>query len=249
MRNQLGNSFLPPLTDGEFRQLMVGLRKGDSRAREKLIHSNLRLVHSIAQRFSKNEDELDDLFQIGSIGLIKAIDNFDLSYQVKFSTYAVPLIMGEIRRYLRDDGPIKVSRSLKELASKVLKAREELAQSLEREPQIGEIAERLAVSREEVVEALEAAQDPASLQQPLNAQEDLYLGDSLATKEEPSDWLDKLALRNIMQSLEAKERKIVALRFLQNKTQTEVAQFLGLSQGQVSRLEKKIINNVKKEFS
>lgn len=250
MRNQLGKSFLPPLTDLEFKRLLLRCREGDEKAREKLVNSNLRLVYSIAQRFFNTNYELEDLFQIGSIGLIKAIDNFDLSYEVKFSTYAVPLIMGEIRRYLRDDGPIKVSRSLKELAFKVLKTRDALAQQLEREPKIGEIAEVLQLSREEVVTALEVNTPLTSLHQPLDQDEgeSLCLVDRISNKEKTDDWLDRITLRSVLQSLGEREKKIVVLRFLQNKTQLEVAKVLGISQVQVSRLEKKIINSVKKEF-
>lgn len=251
MRNQLGKSFLPPLTDLEFKHLLLRCREGDEKAREKIVNSNLRLVYSIAQRFFNTNYELEDLFQIGSIGLLKAIDNFDLNYEVKFSTYAVPLIMGEIRRYLRDDGPIKVSRSLKEIASKVLKTRDNLAQKLEREPKIGEIVEALKLSREEVVAALEINTPLTSLHQPLDQDggESSYLVDRIPNREKADDWLNRLTLRNILQSLGEREKKIVVLRFLQNKTQLEVAKVLGISQVQVSRLEKKIISNVKKEFS
>jgi len=251
MRNQLGNHFLPPLTDLEFNQLLAQCREGDETARERIINSNLRLVYSIARRFLGSEYELEDLFQIGSIGLIKAIDNFDPNYQVKFSTYAVPLIMGEIRRYLRDDGPIRVSRSLKELASKVLKARDSLAQQLEREPNVREVAEMLKLSREEVVAALEVAQPLTSLQQPLGQDEgdSSCLADRISSRESADDWLNRLSLRTILQSLEERDKRIIILRFLQNKTQMEVARTLGLSQVQVSRLEKRIIENIKKEFT
>lgn len=251
MRNQLRNFMLPPLNDDDFRRLLLQSRSGNEEARERIINSNLRLVYSIAQRFIGNENELEDLFQIGSIGLIKAINNFDPNYEVKFSTYAVPMIMGEIRRYLRDNGPIKVSRSLKQLASKVLKTRDSLAQQLSREPKIGEIAEVLKLGREEVVAALEAAQPLASLHEPLGQdhEDGLCLIDRLLSQEGDNDWLDKMALRELLQSLEGREKKIIILRFLQSKTQTEVAKILSLSQVQVSRLEKRIIAKIKKQFT
>jgi len=248
MRIQLRQGSLPPLSDDEFKEALLSSRGGDNKARDKIIRSNLSLVYSIAQRFVRPDYELEDLFQIGSIGLLKAIDNFNLDYQVKFSTYAVPMIMGEIRRYLRDQGSIKVSRNIKQLAARILKTRDSLTQGLGREPKVGEVAQRLNLTREEVVATLEAVQPLVSLQQPQDEEGDYCLLDKIPSEERANNWLDKLVLKDFFRTLPEREKKIIALRFFQNKTQTEVAKLLGLSQVQISRLEKKIIRQIKNEL-
>lgn len=232
-------------------ELIKLARQGDKKARDLLVTQNIGLVWSIVRRFSNRGHELDDLFQIGSIGLIKAIDKFDTSFDVKFSTYAVPMITGEIKRFLRDDGMIKVSRSLKETANKVRISRETLSNKLGREPTIEEISEDIDIDTEEIVMALESNAEVESLYKTIyqgdgNA---IYLIDKLEqSKDESEDMIDKFALKEIIESLEPKDQDIIRLRYFCDKTQTDIAKELGISQVQVSRLEKKILKTMREKL-
>jgi len=238
----------PLLSDEEMSELLNKAQAGNKQARERLVNCNLRLVFNLVQRFANRGYEIEDLFQIGTIGLIKAIDKFDTSYNVKFSTYAVPMIVGEIRRFLRDDNPVKVSRSLKETAYKVNKCRDALTKELEREPKISEIAEVLGLDIEDIVTALEAVQTPTSIHETLYQDDGdpIYILDQLTkdTQDEPQ-WFDKLALKEVLNKIPIKEREILVLRFFQDKTQTEVAEIVGLSQVQVSRIERQALKKIK----
>lgn len=239
---------LPLLKDKETRRLIRAAQQGDVVARETLINANLKLVCNVIRRFEGRGYDIDDLFQIGCIGLIKAIDKFDLTFKVKFSTYAVPMIIGEIRRFLRDDTPIRVSRSLKELAWRLQTTRERLQAELDREPTIGEISEALGVPREELVAALEAAQTPASLYDVLHQEEGdaIYIMDQLRNKEQTeASWIESLALRELLDTLPERDQKIIMWRFFDDKTQAEVARTLGLSQVQVSRLERDALKKLR----
>lgn len=237
------------LSDVEVKKLIKASQTGDISSRDKLVHHNIRLVWSVVQRFLNRGYEAEDLFQIGCIGLLKAIDKFDLSYDVKFSTYAVPMIIGEIQRFLRDDGMVKVSRSLKELANKVRKTRDELSKKLDRFPSIQEIAKEIGVSPEEIVFAQEANRSPASIHERVyeNEGDPITLIDMIADDSE-SAWFDKLALKDAIDRLTERERLIVYLRYFKDQTQSEVAKRLGISQVQVSRLEKKIIAVIREEL-
>lgn len=238
----------PLLSEAETEELLRRAKAGDKEARERLINCNLKLVFSLVQRFENRNYDLEDLFQIGTIGLIKAIDKFDLNYQVRFSTYAVPMILGEIRRFLRDDSAVKVSRSLKETAFKVNRAREEMAKKLGREPSINEIAESLDLSREEIVAALEAVQLPGSIHDTIYQDDGdpIYVLDQLAAEEgdEPA-WLDKIALKEVLKKLPEKHRRVLVMRFFQDKTQAEVAARMGLSQVQISRIERQALKKIR----
>ncbi|OEH85702.1 RNA polymerase sigma-F factor [Desulfuribacillus stibiiarsenatis] len=238
------------LKDEELKELIVRSQAGDHEAKDRIVNTNLRLVWSVVQRFINRGYEPDDLFQIGSIGLIKAIDKFDLSYEVKFSTYAVPMIIGEIQRFIRDDGSIKVSRSIKELSQKVKKARDHLSKTLSRTPKISEIAEELGVTSEEVVFALEANKQPKSIYETVfeNDGDPILLMDQITDTDE-NKWFDKLALAEVIKDLPEREKLIIYLRYFKDQTQTEVANRLGISQVQVSRLEKKILNHIKEQIS
>lgn len=232
---------LKTLTDEEKRTLLQRSKAGDSAARDELIYGNLRLVLSIIQRFSGRRENVDDLFQVGCIGLIKAVDNFNLDLDVKFSTYAVPMIIGEIRRYLRDNNSIRISRSVRDLAYRALQMREELTREKEREPSVEEIAERLGEPKEAVVRAMEAIIEPISLYEPVYSEngDSIYVMDQLSdTSAEDEHWVENIALRDAMKRLSERERKIIEMRFYQSKTQMEIAQSIGISQAQVSRLEK-----------
>jgi RNA polymerase sporulation-specific sigma factor len=231
------------------RNLFAAMQKGQIDARDRLIQGNLRLVLSVIQRFNNRGEFVDDLFQVGCIGLIKAIDNFDLSQNVRFSTYAVPMIIGEIRRYLRDNNPVRVSRSLRDIAYKALQVRERLLSENASEPTIAQMAERLEVPREEVVFALDAIQDPISLF------ESVYHdgGDAIFVMDQVSDeknidenWLEGIALKEAMRKLNEREKHILNLRFFEGKTQMEVAEEIGISQAQVSRLEKTALTHMRK---
>jgi len=239
----------PLLSDTETRRLINLAKEGDAEARETLVNCNLRLVFNLVQRFSNRGYEMEDLFQIGTIGLMKAIDKFDMSYDVKFSTYAVPMIIGEIRRFLRDDNPVKVSRSVKEIAHKVHYVKEHLCKELGREPTINEIADQLNLPREEIVSALEAAQAPTSIFETLYQDDGdpIYVLDQLGTEGDGEDggWFDQIALKEVMMKLVPRERKIILMRFFEDKTQSEVAKHLGLSQVQVSRLERQALKTIK----
>lgn len=233
----------PLLSDTEMMDLLQKTKAGDEEAREKLVNCNLKLVFNLVRRFDNRGYELDDLFQIGTIGLIKAIDKFDFSYNVKFSTYAVPMIVGEIKRFLRDDSPIKVSRSLKETAYKVHRTREHLSKKLGREPTISELAEDLGIKEEQIVSALEAVQQPGSIYEILYQDEGdpIYLLDQLSDPKDHQPWLDNLALKEVLESLPERHRDVILMRFFQDKTQTEVAKVIGLSQVQISRIERQAL--------
>jgi RNA polymerase sporulation-specific sigma factor len=237
------------LSDEEVKQLILASQNGDLESRNRLISHNIRLVWSVVQRFLNRGYDSEDLFQIGCIGLLKAVDKFDLTYDVKFSTYAVPMIIGEIQRFLRDDGMVKVSRSLKEMANKVRKSKDDLAKRLNRAPTIQEIAMELRVDPEEIVFAQEANRTPASIHETVyeNDGDPITLIDQIA--DEPmTTWFDKLTLRDAIDRLSEREKLIVYLRYFKDQTQSEVAERLGISQVQVSRLEKKIIDRMRKEL-
>lgn len=240
---------LPVLKGNETRQLLQRAQSGDTAAREKLISGNLRLVLSVVQKFANRGESMDDLFQVGCIGLIKALDNFDVSQNVRFSTYAVPMIIGEIRRYLRDNNAIRVSRSMRDTAYKALRARDQLAERLGREPNVTELAEELHLPREDVVFALEAIQDPVSLFEPVynDGGDALYLMDQITDEKRPDNsWLDVIGVHEAMNRLTDRERHILTLRFFQGRTQMEVAGEIGISQAQVSRLEKNALSHMRK---
>lgn len=240
---------LPVLSSNRMRELFVALKAGDRSAREQLINGNLRLVLSVIQRFNNRGEYVDDLFQVGCIGLMKAIDNFDLAHNVKFSTYAVPMIIGEIRRYLRDNNPIRVSRSLRDIAYKALQVRDGLVNKLAREPSITEIAEELKMPREEIVFALDAIQEPISLFDPIyhDGGDPIYVMDQISDeRNQDLNWLEGIAIREAMRKLNERERLILNLRFFEGKTQMEVAEEIGISQAQVSRLEKAALNHLRK---
>ncbi|MDR1204124.1 MAG: RNA polymerase sporulation sigma factor SigG [Peptococcaceae bacterium] len=241
---------LPLLKNRVMRELFREVQQeGKLSARETLISGNLRLVLSVIQRFTNRGECLDDLFQVGCIGLIKAIDHFDLEQNVKFSTYAVPMIIGEIRRYLRDNNAIRVSRSIRDVAYKAMQAKERLNSELGREPNIQEIARALDVSREEVVFALDAIQDPISLFEPIyqDGGDPIYMLDQIKDeRHSDGDWAQSLAIREAMQRLQEREKHILTLRFFEGKTQMEVADEIGISQAQVSRLEKAALAQMKK---
>ena len=238
------------LTNDQVKELIARSQAGDSEARELLVNSNIRLVWSVVQRFINRGYEADDLFQIGCIGLLKSIDKFDLSYDVKFSTYAVPMIIGEIQRFLRDDGSVKVSRSLKETANRIRRTKDELAKTLGRQPQVSEIAEALGIPPEEVVFAQEALREPASIHETVyeNDGDPITLMDQISDESEQK-WFDQLALKEAITTLSKREQLIVYLRYFKDQTQAEVAQRLGISQVQVSRLEKKILKQIKEQLS
>jgi len=245
----VNTSELPVLTNEEMQQLFVKIKAGDKEAREKFIQGNLRLVLSIIQRFNRRGENVDDLFQVGCIGLIKAIDNFDLSQNVRFSTYAVPMIIGEIRRYLRDNNSIRVSRSLRDIAYKALQAREQLVNKNSKEPTITDIAEELNLPKEDVVFALDAIQEPISLFDPIyhDSGDAIYVMDQVKDdKSEDEVWLQSIAIKEAINKLNKRERHILNLRFYEGKTQMEVAEEIGISQAQVSRLEKNALRQMRK---
>ena len=239
----------PLLSDTESKELLKKTKDGDEQAREKLINCNLKLVFNLVRRFENRGYDLEDLFQIGTIGLMKAIDKFDLSYDVKFSTYAVPMIIGEIRRFLRDDSPVKVSRSLKKTAYDVNRKREELTKELGREPSISEVADGMGLTPDEVISALEAIQAPSSIHETLYQDDGdpIYVIDQLRSeKDEESVWFDRIVLKDLLVRLPEKHRKVLILRFFNDKTQTEVAQIIGLSQVQVSRIERQALAAIRR---
>ncbi|MCL2089551.1 MAG: RNA polymerase sporulation sigma factor SigG, partial [Oscillospiraceae bacterium] len=223
---------------------------GNPTAREKLISGNLKLILSVIQRFTSRGENLDDLFQIGCIGLIKAIDNFDTSHNVRFSTYAVPMIIGEIRRYLRDNNAIRVSRSLKDTAYKAMKIKEMLINKNSKEPTVEEIAKEMEMPKEEVVLALEAVVDPVSLYETVYSEggDAIYVMDQIGDKNDDINWLEEIALKDAITNLGNREKKILSLRFFDGKTQIEVANEIGISQAQVSRLEKGALTRIKKQI-
>ncbi len=232
---------LPLLKSSEQEAFFARIKQGDEEARQQYIEGNLRLVLSVIRRFANSSENLDDLFQIGCIGLIKAIDNFNTSMMVKFSTYAVPMIQGEVRRYLRDSGSIRVSRSLKDTAYKAIYAREYMTRQNATEPTINEVAKEIGISSEDIIYALDAIQSPVSLYEPVNTDggDTLYVMDQVSDKKNKEEnWVETLALKDAMKKLTAREKEIIGLRFFEGKTQMEVADMIDISQAQVSRLEK-----------
>jgi len=245
----VNTSKLPVLTNAQMRKLFQALKNGDPSARTQLINGNLRLVLSVIQRFANRGEYVDDLFQVGCIGLMKAIDNFDLAQNVKFSTYAVPMIIGEIRRYLRDNNPLRVSRSLRDMAYKALQVRETLINKYSREPSVNEIAKELNLPREEIVFALDAIQDPVSLFEPIyhDGGDPIFVMDQISDeKNHDQRWLEDIAIKDALNKLSERERLILTLRFYEGKTQMEVAEEIGISQAQVSRLEKAALVHMRK---
>ena len=242
-------STLPVISNERMRQLFPLVHSGDMRAREEFIRGNLRLVLSVLQRFHHRGENVDDLLQVGCIGLIKALDHFDVTQNVRFSTYAVPMIIGEIRRYLRDNNAIRVSRSLRDIAYKSLSARDRLQAELGREPTVQEIARKLELSAEDVTLALEAIQDPVSLCEPIGGEgaDALTIGDQVRDDNVSAEnWLQNIAIREAMNRLNEREQRILNLRFFQGRTQMEVAGEIGISQAQVSRLEKAALSHMRK---
>ena len=248
----VNTSKLPILTSEEKDALFARILKGDKNAREEYIKGNLRLVLSVIQRFSSSNENVDDLFQIGCIGLIKAIDNFDVTQNVKFSTYAVPMILGEVRRYLRDNNSIRVSRSLRDTAYKALYARDALTKKNLREPTIMEIADEVGISKEEITYAMDAIQTPVSLYEPVytDGGDPLCVMDQISDKKNREEnWIEQLSLNEAMKRLPERERHIIDMRFFEGKTQTEVAEEVGISQAQVSRLEKNALKAMRNYLS
>ena len=247
----VNTSKLAVLSGAEKNELLKRTKQGDEKAREALINGNLKLVLSVIRRFSSRGENPDDLFQIGCIGLIKAIDNFDMSLGLQFSTYAVPMIIGELRRFLRDNNVIRVSRSTRDLAYRALNVKETLISKLGREPSIEEIAKELDTPKEEVVNALDAIVDPISLYEPVFSEngDSIYVMDQISdTKNTDESWLQKIAISEAIRSLPERERNIIELRFFAGKTQMEVAQEIHISQAQVSRLEKGALLQIKKQI-
>ena len=238
---------LKVLKEAEKTALLARVRQGDSRAREELISGNLRLVLSVVQKFANRGEVMDDLFQVGCIGLIKAIDNFDPTQEVKFSTYGVPMIIGEIRRYLRDNNSIRVSRSLRDTAYRAMQAKEALTTQNLREPTIEEIAQTMGAKKEDVVMALEAIVEPLSLYDPVYSDggDPIYVMDQIGDKNDDTEWLDELLLRQAIDELSEREKRILSMRFLNGLTQVEVAKEIGISQAQVSRVEKGALKRIK----
>ncbi|MGN0506018.1 MAG: RNA polymerase sporulation sigma factor SigG [Lachnospiraceae bacterium] len=239
---------LPLLGNAEKEELILKIKQGDKKAREEYIKGNLRLVLSIIQRFSGSNENVDDLFQIGCIGLMKAIDNFDVTQGVKFSTYAVPMIIGEIRRYLRDNNAIRVSRSLRDIAYKAIYAKDMLQKRMDKEPTIEDIAKETGIPREDILSAFDAIQSPMSLYEPVfsDSGDVLYLMDQVSDKKNKEEnWIEELSIKEAMSKLNERESMIIDLRFFQGKTQMEVAEEIHISQAQVSRLEKSALKNMK----
>ncbi len=245
----VNTSKLPVIPREKKEELFLKIKSGDNFAREEFVKGNLRLVLSVIQRFNNRGENIDDLFQVGCIGLIKAIDNFDLSQNVQFSTYAVPMIIGEIRRYLRDNNAIRVSRSLKDIAYKALYVKERLVNKNSKEPTVAEIAKEMDLPKEEVVFALDAICDPVSLYEPVyhDGGEAIYVMDQVKdTKNTDENWLENIAISEAMKRLNDREKNILTMRFFEGKTQMEVADEIGISQAQVSRLEKSALKHMRK---
>lgn len=238
---------LPVLKEAKKRELLALSHKGDKQAREQLITGNLKLILSVIRRFAARGENPDDLFQVGCIGLIKAIDNFDVSLDVRFSTYAVPMIIGEIRRYLRDNNSVRVSRSLKDIAYKAMQTKEALMLKQTGEPTIEQIAKEMGIKKEEIVLALEAIIEPVSLYEPVYSDggDTIYVLDQVGDKNDDENWIDEMLFKESMKNLPKREKDIINLRFFKGKTQTEVAEEIGISQAQVSRLEKGALERIK----
>jgi RNA polymerase sporulation-specific sigma factor len=246
----VNTSKLKVLTEAEKLELLKKTRQGDKDAREQLVNGNLRLVLSVIQRFTNRGENLDDLFQVGCIGLIKSIDNFDLSQNVRFSTYAVPMIIGEIRRYLRDNNQIRVSRSMRDTAYKAMQTKEKLMNKYQREPTIEELAKAMKMPKEEIVLALESVVSPVSLYEPVYSDggDTIYVMDQIGDENDDNDWLDEISLKEAINRLSDREKRILSLRFFEGHTQMEVANEIGISQAQVSRLEKGALTKIKKQI-
>ena len=243
----IDTSSLKVLKEEKKLELIRRAHNGDRTARDEMIQGNLKLVLSVIQRFSNRGEPLDDLFQVGCMGLIKAIDNFNTDLQVRFSTYAVPMIIGEVRRYLRDNNAVRVSRSLRDTAYKAIQVRERLSSELNREPKVEEIAKELNMSKEDVVIALEAIVEPVSLYEPVYNEggDAIYVMDQIGDSNTPDSWMDEILIRDSIKNLSQREKNILNLRFMLGKTQTEVAKEIGISQAQVSRLEKGALKKIK----
>ena len=242
---------LPVLTERQKTELLRAARAGIAAARQKMIQGNLRLVLSVVQKFAGRGENLDDLFQVGCIGLIKAIDNFDPALNVRFSTYGVPMIVGEIRRFLRDNNPVRVSRSIRDLAYHAMQAREELQKQTGREPRVSEIAEKVGAAPENVAMALESVVEPASLYEPVygDGDESVALLDRVPEASGEESWISSIMFKDTVRALGARERRIIALRYLSGKTQVQVAREIGISQAQVSRLEKGALCRIREQIS
>ena len=247
----VNTSELKVLSDDEKKALLAKVKQGDTQARRELISGNLRLVLSVVQRFTGRKENLDDLFQVGCIGLVKAVDNFNTELDVKFSTYAVPMIIGEIRRYLRDNNSIRISRSVRDLAYRALQAKEELTRTNSREPTVDEVAAFLDEPKESVVRAMEAIVEPISLYEPVynDGGDSIYVMDQISDSSSSDEiWLENIALKQAMRCLDERERTIINLRYYKNKTQMEIAEEIGISQAQVSRLEKGALEHMRKQI-
>ncbi len=247
----VNTSKLPLISKEEKEELFVKIKAGDEEARTKFINGNLRLVLSVIQRFYGRGETADDLFQVGCVGLIKAIDNFDLSQNVQFSTYAVPMIIGEVKRYLRDNNSIRVSRSVRDLAYKVIQFKEKYLKEHGKEPKIEEIAKELKVEREDIGFCMDAIQDPVSLQEPIynDGAENIYIIDQIKDNKNTDElWTEKMTIEGALNKLNKKEKTIVTKRFFEGRTQMEVADEIGISQAQVSRLEKSAIEHIKRFY-
>ena len=243
----INTSQLKVLKESEKIELLRKAHNGDKQARDELINGNLRLVLSVIQRFSNRGENMDDLFQVGVIGLIKAIDNFNLDLDVRFSTYAVPMCIGEIRRYLRDDNAVRVSRSMRDTAYKAMQVKERLTNEYGKEPTVEQIANELGMKKSDVVLALEAIVEPVSLYEPVYSDggDTIYVMDQVGDSNTDSDWIDEIMIKDELKNLEPREHRILYMRFMQGKTQMETAEEIGISQAQVSRLEKNALRRIK----
>ena len=242
---------LPVLSEAEKSRLIKAARAGDRQARQEMVQGNLRLVLSVVQKFAGRGENMDDLFQVGCIGLIKAIDNFDPAQNVRFSTYGVPMIVGEVKRYLRDNNAVRVSRSMRDMAYHAMQAREALQKADGREPKLSEIAAKLGTSPENVALALESVREPTSLYEPVFSEDgdSFSMVDRLRDNADEESWISDIMFRDTVRALSPRERRIIALRYLSGKTQTQVAQMIGISQAQVSRLEKNALSHIKAQIS
>jgi len=241
---------LPLYKEAEMTEMLLKIKEGDRETRDAFITGNLRLVLSVIQRFGNRGENPDDLFQVGCIGLMKAIDNFDISQNVRFSTYAVPMIIGEIRRYLRDNNSIRVSRSMRDTAYKAMQTKEELINRDLKEPTVEQIAKEMGINKAQVVTALEAIVEPMSLYDPVysDSGDTIYVMDQIGDKSSDTDWIEEIAIKEAVERLDAREKRILSLRFFNGKTQMEVSKEIGISQAQVSRLEKSALDRIKKQI-